>query len=262
MPVRQRPRVAHSQTGAGDFSRNMNQERSQRAIRCGYCGRLTHTLPAYALDPVSCQDLSLQRSERAGRNSGLEQSCGRVATNGAASAPTADPASQERSLPDIRVSAESASPDPGLPSAPRRRSIDDAASRRGARIRSMPPGVGASGNRAMAAQAAAQSAAAVDVTESSTIPVPRTPSSSPRGIRRTTPNPASTFAMTVPGIVMKREIARPFASARALGCRIVPRREMLQERMPLCLDLFGLASEPVRHAKPVLQPSSQRGGRP
>jgi shikimate dehydrogenase len=52
-------------------------------------------------------------------------------------------------------------------------------------------------------------------------------------------------ATTVAEIVMKREITPLLAAARALGCRIVLGREMLQEQMPLYLEFFGLPQASV-----------------
>ncbi len=49
-----------------------------------------------------------------------------------------------------------------------------------------------------------------------------------------------TPTMVVAEIVMKREITPMLDAARALGCRIVLGREMLQEQMSLYLDFFGL----------------------
>jgi len=51
-------------------------------------------------------------------------------------------------------------------------------------------------------------------------------------------------AMTVAEIVMKREITPLLEAARALGCRTVLGREMLEEQMPMYLEFFGLPSAP------------------
>ena len=66
----------------------------------------------------------------------------------------------------------------------------------------------------------------------------------PLGMEPGDPLPIDTSLLTpqtvVAEIVMKREITGLLEAARALGCRTVLGREMLQEQMPLYLQFFGL----------------------
>jgi shikimate dehydrogenase len=61
-----------------------------------------------------------------------------------------------------------------------------------------------------------------------------------------------TPAMLVAEIVMKRDTTPLLEAARAIGCRVVQGREMLQEQMPLYLRFFGLDPDRAAPGMPLI----------